>query len=413
MIIARADMAKTDMRCDVLIIGGGLVGGPLACALAQSGVSVAVVDHEDPATAVAPAFDGRASAVALGAQRVLAGVGLWEDITPYAAPIKQIRVSDGHSPLFLHYDHQVLGEEPFGWIVENRAIRQAVLKRLPQLEQATLLAPLSVQSLDRTVDGVTATLSDGRTLQAQLVVAADGRPSPTRKGAGIGLTRWDYHQTAIVCTVAHAKPHNDIAQEHFLPAGPFAILPLPGNRSSVVWTEKGHLVKSIMAQPDEDFLRELKSRFGEFLGEIAVEGPRFAYPLSLQFADAYTARRLALVGDAAHGMHPVAGQGMNMGLRDVAALAEVLVEAHRLGLDLGNATVLERYARWRRFDNLLMLGLTDVIVRLFSNGIKPLALARDIGLAAVNRMPRLKKFFMRHAMGLVGELPRLMKGQAL
>ncbi|HLN22494.1 MAG TPA: UbiH/UbiF/VisC/COQ6 family ubiquinone biosynthesis hydroxylase [Patescibacteria group bacterium] len=402
-----------EIVCDVLIIGGGLVGGPLACALAGAGVSVAVVDQEDPATATAPAFDGRASAVALGPQRVLDAIGLWPGIAPHAAPIQQIRVSDGHSPLFLHYDHQALGDDPFGWIVENRAIRRAVLARLPELPQARLFAPATLVELDRGTDRVTATLSDRTKIFAALVVAADGRASPIRSGAGIGITRWEYDQTAIVCTVAHERPHRDIAQEHFLPAGPFAILPLPGNRSSVVWSEKSHLAPAILAQDDAAFLVELKSRFGDFLGEISVEGPRFGYPLSLQFADAYTARRLALVGDAAHGMHPVAGQGMNMGLRDVAALAEVLVEAHRLGIDLGNAAVLESYARWRRFDNLLMLGLTDVMVRLFSNANKPLALARDLGMAAVNRLPGLKRFFMRHAMGLVGELPKLMRGERL
>jgi 2-octaprenyl-6-methoxyphenol hydroxylase len=402
-----------EIVCDVLIIGGGLVGGPLACALAGAGVSVAVVDQEDPATATAPAFDGRASAVALGPQRVLAAIGLWPGIAPHAAPIQQIRVSDGHSPLFLHYDHQALGDDPFGWIVENRAIRRAVLARLPELPQARLFAPAKLVELDRGTDRVTATLDDGTKIFAALVVAADGRASPIRSGAGIGITRWEYDQTAIVCTVVHERPHRDIAQEHFLPAGPFAILPLPGNRSSVVWSEKSHLAPAILAQDDAAFLVELKSRFGDFLGEISVEGPRFGYPLSLQFADAYTARRLALVGDAAHGMHPVAGQGMNMGLRDVAALAEVLVEAHRLGIDLGNAALLERYARWRRFDNLLMLGLTDVMVRLFSNANTSLALARDIGMATVNRLPGLKRFFMRHAMGLVGELPKLMRGERL
>lgn len=403
----------TKITSDVLIIGGGLVGGPLACVLAKAGLSVTVIDTENPDTAISPSFDGRASAVALGPQRVLEATGLWADILPYAAPIKDIRVTDGASPFFLHYDHAALGADPFGWIVENRAIRRAVQNALPGLPNIRLLAPAAVVHLDRGADRVTATLTDGTIVTAALAVAADGRGSPTRASAGIRITKWDYQQTAIVCTVAHEKPHHDTAQEHFLPAGPFAILPLPGNRSSIVWTEKSHLVPAILRQDDAAFLRELKSRFGEFLGEIHIEGPRFSYPLSLQYADSYTSRRLVLVGDAAHGMHPVAGQGMNMGLRDVAALAEVLVEAHRIGLDLGNAQVLERYARWRRFDNALMLGLTDAVVRLFSNNFKPLALARDLGLAAVNRLPPLKSFFMRHAMGLVGELPRLMRGETL
>jgi 2-octaprenyl-6-methoxyphenol hydroxylase len=401
------------IEADVLIVGGGLVGGTMACALAQSGIPVAVVDHEDPTTAVQAEFDGRASAIALGPQKVMEAVGLWAHIAPEAAPILDIRVSDGESLMFLHYDHAAIGDEPFGYIVENRSTRKAVFARLPELPAATLFAPNHLVALERGPDGVTGTLADGRRIQARLAIAADGRGSKIRREAGIGLTKWSYHQTAIVCTVAHEKPHNGVAQEHFLPAGPFAILPLTGNRSSIVWTEKEALAPAIMAQDDQGFLNELRWRFGDFLGEIAVEGPRFAYPLSLQFADSYVGQRLALIGDAAHGMHPIAGQGMNFGIRDVAALAEVLVEAKRLGMDLGSAAVLERYQRWRRFDNMLMLGLTDAINRLFSNDIGPIKLARDLGLALVNRLPPLKKVFMRHAMGLVGELPKLMRGEAL
>lgn len=403
----------THFEYDVLIVGGGLIGGPLACALGSAGLSVAVVDAENPLVTLDNGFDGRASAVALAPQRVLASIGVWPAIEPYAAAIEQIRVADGPSPLFLHYDHLALGDEPFGWIVENRAIRHAVLKRLAEIPTVRVFAPAQLDGLERGADGITARLKDGTRLTAALAVAADGRGSPTRRSAGIGVTRWDYGQMAIVCTVAHSRPHRNIAQEHFLPAGPFAILPLPGNRSSVVWTEKARLAPAILDQDDAAFLVELKHRFGDFLGDIAIEGPRFSYPLSLQLAHSYGADRLVLVGDAAHGMHPVAGQGMNMGLRDVAALAEVLVDAKRLGLDLGHASVLARYARWRRFDNLLMLGLTDGLVRLFSNDLPPVRLVRDLGLAAVNRMAPVKRFFMRHAMGLVGDLPRLMRGEAL
>jgi len=408
------------LRAQVVIIGGGLVGGTLAVALAQSGLSVLVLESEEPSLLVSSPFDGRASAVAASAQHVLAAVGLWERIAPEAAAIDEIRVTDGASPLFLHYDHEDVGDEPFGFIVENRTFRRSLAARFPELESLTVLAPVEplIETIVRDGKGVSLSLADGRRVEAELLVAADGRASPTRRQAAIGLTHWDYHQTAIVCTVAHAKSHRNVAQEHFLSAGPFAILPLTddpthGHRSSIVWTEKTRLVPSILAQDDESFLRELHSRFGDFLGEIKVVGPRWSYPLSLQFADSYIAPRLALVGDAAHGMHPIAGQGMNMGLRDVAALAEVLVETARLGLDLGSPAVLERYQRWRRFDNILMLGLTDVLNRLFSNGFGPLALARDLGLAIVNKLPPVKKVFMRHAMGLVGDLPRLMRGESL
>ncbi len=404
----------TELTADVLVIGGGLVGGPLACALAQSGLSVALIDGEVPDATLAPTFDGRASAVALAPQRMLAAIGLWPHIEPWAAPIRHIRVSDGASPLYLHYDHREVGEDSFGWIVENRALRQAILKGIARHgDKIAFLAPARMTHLARNPSDVVATLSDGRTVRARLAVAADGRGSPTRESAGIGVTSWKYGQTAIVCTVAHSLPHGDAAQEHFLPAGPFAILPLTGQRSSVVWTEKAHLVPAILAQDEAAFQRELESRFGDYLGDLTLEGPRFSYPLTLQFARSYTAHRLALIGDAAHGMHPVAGQGMNMGLRDVAALAELLVEAKRLGQDLGDAQILARYGRWRRFDNLLMLGLTDGLVRLFSNDVAPVKLVRDLGMAAVNRLPPLKRFFMKHAMGTVGELPKLLRGETL
>lgn len=400
----------TDLIADVLVVGGGLVGGTMACALGQAGARVVCLDREHPRAALAAAYDGRASAVALGSKIMLDGIGLWPHVAPFAAPIMEIRVADGASPLFLHYDYREVGESPLGWIVENRGIRRAQAARLPELPGVTFLAPARAATVERGPAGVTARLDDGRTVRARLVVAADGRGSPLREQAGIGLTRWDYGQVGIVCTVAHALEHRGVAQEHFLPAGPFAILPLPGRRSSIVWTERADLAPAIMAQDEAGFLAELKSRFGDFLGEIAVEGPRFAYPLSLQFADRYVDTRLALVGDAAHGMHPIAGQGMNMGLRDVAALAEIVVDRLRLGLDPGAPEALAAYQRWRRFDNALMLAVTDGLNRLFSNDIGPVRLARDLGLAAVDRMPAVKRLFMRHAMGLVGELPRLMRG---
>ncbi|MBW7852403.1 MAG: UbiH/UbiF/VisC/COQ6 family ubiquinone biosynthesis hydroxylase [Rhodospirillales bacterium] len=397
---------------DVLIVGGGLVGGALACALGQAGLRVAVVDHEDPARLVRPEYDGRASAVALTARNALAAVGVWTGVAPHAQPILDIRVTEGDSPLFLQYGAEVRDDRPFGWMAENRVLRRALLARMAALPSVTLYAPARLAELSRDTDRAHAWLDDGRTLAAALVVAADGRNSAVRRQAGIGVVDWDYGQHGIVCTVGHERPHRGIAHERFLPAGPFAILPLPGNRSSIVWAERADLAPAILAQDDEGFLAELRLRFGDFLGDLALDGPRFSHPLGLRLALRYVDRRLALVGDAAHGLHPIAGQGMNMGIRDVAALAELVVERHRLGLDIGDPAVLARYQAWRRFDNLLMAAMTDGINRLFSNRIPPLRLVRDLGLAAVHRMPPLKRLFARHAMGLAGDLPRLLRGEA-
>ncbi|TNC94326.1 MAG: 2-octaprenyl-6-methoxyphenol hydroxylase [Stygiobacter sp.] len=405
--------SQPSLQADVLIVGGGPVGGLTACALAQAGLSIALVEAADPADLARPGTDGRSIAIALSAKRVFDGAGVWSLLADEAGPILQIRVTDGASPLFLHYDHDAIGDEPFGWIVENTTIRRAIHQRLGQLPGAQVLAPARVTAIDRDADGVTATLADGRTIRAGLVVGADGRGSTIRRLAGIGVQRFGYGQSGIVTTVAHERPHRGIAHERFLPSGPFAILPMTGNRSSIVWTERLHLADAIVGQSDQDFLAELNTRFGDFLGKVTLAGPRFHYPLTLQLADRAIDHRLVLIGDAAHGMHPVAGQGMNMGIRDVAALAEVIMDARRLGLDVGGPDVLTRYQRWRRFDNMLMLGLTDVMVRLFSNDIGPLKLARDLGLAAVQTMPGAKRFFMKHAMGVVGDLPRMMRGEPL
>lgn len=401
------------LDCEILVVGGGPVGGLTACALAQAGLDVVVVESADPAELARPGTDGRSIAIALSAKRVFDGAGVWPLMEDEAGPILQIRVTDGPSPLFLHYDHESIGDDPFGWIVENTTIRRALHQRLTRLPTARVLAPARLTALARSRDAVTATLADGRTIKASLVVGADGRGSTVRRLAGIGVDRLGYGQSGIVTTVAHAEPHQGIAHERFLPSGPFAILPMTGNRSSIVWTERLHLADTIVNQDDQSFLAELMTRFGDFLGEVTLAGPRFHYPLTLQLAQRAIDTRLVLIGDAAHGMHPVAGQGMNMGIRDVAALAEVVVDARRLGLDVGGPDVLARYQRWRRFDNMLMLGLTDAMVRLFSNDVKPLKLARDLGLATVQRLPGLKRFFMRHAMGVVGDLPRMMRGEPL
>jgi 2-octaprenyl-6-methoxyphenol hydroxylase len=398
---------------EVLIVGGGMVGLTLAIALAQAGVAVACIDAESPATATDAAFDGRASALSLSSRRLLEGIGVWPLLAPDATPIEDIRVSEKGSLLFLHYDSARLTGEPFGHMVENRHIRLALLKRAAALPSLTLRAPEKVAALTRSSHAVEATLASGERIRAPLAVAADGRDSRLRASARIRTTGWSYDQVGIVCTVAHERDHGNVAHEHFLPAGPFAILPLKGRRCSIVWTERAELAPRIVALDDADFLAELERRFGDFLGRLQVVGPRWAYPLSLQFAETNLAGRLALVGDASQAIHPIAGQGFNLGLRDVASLAEVLVDARRLGLDLGAADLLEKYQQWRRLDAATLMAMTDGLNRLFSNDVAPLKLARDIGLAAVDRMEPLKRFFVKHAMGVSGDLPRLLAGRPL
>ena len=399
-------------RVDVLVIGAGPVGALSAALMAQAGVKVLVVEAGNPQILSAPASDGRAIALALSAKRSLEIGGFWTYLAPYAEAILDIQVTDGTSPLSLHYDHQDVGNDPFGWIVENEEIKSAALKRLGALG-VPLLTSTTVTEWAFDANGVTATLSNGSTVWTKLVVAADGRGSPTRKMSGIKTTGWDYGQSAIVCAIAHERPHNGVAHEHFMPSGPFAILPMTTGRSGIVWTERNDLVAAIMGQDDAHFLGELSEKIGSFLGQVSLAGPRFAYPLTFQMAERFINPRLALVGDAAHGMHPIAGQGLNMGVRDAAALAQVVVESARLGLDVGTAQVLERYQRWRRFDTTLMMGVTDGLNHLFSNRNPILSTIRDTGLWAVNQCGPVKKMFTRHAMGVVGDLPRPLQGLSI
>lgn len=416
-----------EIEAEVAVVGGGMAGMCLGIALARAGLRTVVVERQDPADLVDEPYDGRASAIAFATGRMLEALGVWEGLAAHACPIEDIRISDGSAPFFLHYDQRDLpasvetGDWPaMGHIIENRAIRVAMQARAAALsDRLTVLAPAALdpgQSLR--VSGARAALSlaDGRVLSPALVVAADGRRSKLRGEAGIGCATASYGQHAIVCTAVHDAPHRNIAHERFLPAGPFALLPMVGtdetpHRSSVVWTEPSDRAAAIMGLDDAAFGAELTGRFGDTLGPLRLEGRRWSYPLELSNAERYAAPRLALVGDAAHAIHPVAGQGLNLGLRDVAALAEVVVEARRIGLDIGGAEVLARYERWRRVDSLSMIAVTDGLVRLFSNDLPPVRLARDLGLAAVNRMAPLKRFFMRHAMGEIGDRPRLLRGE--
>jgi 2-octaprenyl-6-methoxyphenol hydroxylase len=402
-----------EFAVELIVVGGGLTGLTLSIACAGAGVEVAVIDRESPATMLAEPFDGRTTAIAHGSQQALEAIGLWRRVADGAEPIREIRVADGGSPLFLHYDHAELGEAPLGYIVENRKLRQALMAEAASLPTLRHLAPAAVALVEREEARAVAHLADGGRVTGALVAACDGGRSPLRGAAGIKTIAWNYPQVSIVCTVRHALPHRGVAVEHFLPGGPFAILPMTGNRSSIVWTESAALAPALLALDEADFMQELGRRFGDYLGALALEGPRWSHPLSLLHAERYAAPRLALVGDAAHVIHPIAGQGLNLGIRDVAVLAELIVDARRLGLDIGGALLLERYERWRRFDNVMLAAVTDGLNRLFSNALPGITLARDLGLAAVDRLPPVKRFLMRHAMGVVGDLPRLVRGERL
>jgi 2-octaprenyl-6-methoxyphenol hydroxylase len=401
------------IRVELLIVGGGLAGMTLALACAGAGIETALVDREAPERVMAAPFDGRTTALAWSSARVMETLGLRDDLAGEVEPIHEIRVADGGSRLHLHYDHHLVGDHPLGFIVENRVLRRTLYERLRRVASLTYLAPVAVESVAREKDGACATLGDGRRILAQLVAACDGQASPLRKAAGISSLIWTYPQTGIVCTVRHDEPHRGIAVEHFLPAGPFAILPMTRQRSSIVWTERSDLAPALVALDPRGFHRELLRRFGDHLGALEIEGPRWSYPLSFLLAREMSAPRLALVGEAAHAIHPIAGQGFNLGIRDVAALAELIVDRRRLGLDIGGAVLLQSYERSRRLDTALLAGVTDGLNRLFSNDVAPVRIARDLGLAAVDRMAPLKRLFMRHAMGVAGDQPRLVRGEAL
>ena len=399
---------------ELLIAGGGLTGLLLGVACGGAGLTVGVVDRQDPAESIRDDFDGRSSAIAHGSQRVLDAIGLWPSIAADAEPILEIRVVDDDSSLFLHYDHRELeSHTPLGYIVENRVLRRVLMERVRSMPNLVLFAPFVVDSALSSSLATTASLSGGGQIRARLIAAAEGQKSTLRGAAGIPTVEWRYAQAGIVTTVQHERPHRGVAVEHFLPAGPFAILPMTGNRSSIVWTERAELVPRLMNLSDSAFATELAARFGDFLGTIEPIGPRWAYPLALLLATSYIAPRLALVGEAAHVIHPIAGQGLNLGIRDVAVLAELVIDARRLGLDIGDTPVLHRYQQWRRFDAMALAAVTDGLNRLFSNSLPPIRLARDVGLAVVQRLRPLKRLLMRDAMGVAGDLPRLVRGEPL
>lgn len=397
---------------EIIIAGGGLVGNALAIALAQGGLNVTVIDPLPRDQQIAAAFDGRTSAISSGSVRILNHIGAWQHILPHAQPIHDIRVCEEEKSGFVHYSDQDVGE-PFGYIVENNILRRGLFAALEGEGNITLISPDKVKSFTNNEASITAHLESGKAITAPLLVAADGRFSGLRKQAGLAHRVIQYGQTAIVCVVEHELPHHGLALEKFYPQGPFALLPLSGNRSGVVWTESTDDAPNYVALPDDQFDAELQHRVGDpahcVWGKVKSVGKRFSYPLALMHAENFIAPRFVLVGDAAHGIHPIAGQGVNLGYRDVAVLAELIINQRKLGLDIGADTVLQHYQRWRKFDSVSMTASTDILNRLFSSRIPGMSLVRRAGMSAVNRMPPLKQLFMRHAMGLVGDLPKMMQ----
>jgi len=436
-------MTPPDDRGDVLIAGGGFAGLTLAIALRQGLGPSFSVTVADPTLGVSHAADERASAVVAAARRLLETLGIWPAVAGEAQPILDMvvtdsRLDDAVRPAFLTFAGEIEPGEPFAHMIENRQLIAALEAKAKELGvecRRTAVARFSYpggeeealasggnrkfssgrarESHHRSAQHVDVALADGDAIAVRLLVAADGARSSIREGAGIATHGWSYGQSAIVTNVGHERDHGGRAEEHFLPAGPFAILPLKGRRSSIVWTETAREAERIMALPDAGFRSELERRFKLHLGEITTVGARQVHPLGFSVARAFVADRIALVGDAAHVIHPIAGQGLNMGLKDVAALAEVIVDAARLGLDPGAPDVLERYQRWRRFDTMSMGLATDGLNRLFSNQSAVLRFARDVGLGLVDRVPNLKRLFIREAAGLVGDVPKLLRGEAL
>jgi len=400
-----------------IVIGGGAFAGlALALALRQGFGGEIPIVVADPALALRPSRDGRATAIVAACRRLFEAIGVWDAVAAEAQPIIEMvvtdsRLSDATRPVFLTFGGEVEPGEPFAHMIENRHLIDALVQRAEA--EGVELRATTVAGYEARGEGVGVTLGDGGSIDAGLLVAADGARSKLRERAGIATHGWDYDQSGIVVTVGHERDHHGRAEEHFLPAGPFAILPLKGARSSLVWTENRAEAARIVALDEDEFHAELEQRFGLKLGEVrALDKPR-AFPLGYFVARSFVGERLALVGDAAHVIHPIAGQGLNLGLKDIAALAEVVVDAARLGIDFGQADVLERYQRWRRFDTMAMGLATNSLNLLFSNESTLLRSVRDIGLGLVDRLPPLKSLFIRQAAGLSGEVPRLLKGEAL
>ena len=407
------------LRYDVIIGGGSFVGLALACGLAKSapgGFRIAVVERMPLAEARSGAFDGRSVALTAAARQMLEALGVWPGIAADAQPVAAMDITDSQldfpvRSVLLNFDTQQSGDEPSAFIVENALLRRALYEAAEGLPDITLIAPETIAGADLREASATITLGSGKTLLTNLLVAADGQRSALREMAGFKIVEWASDQAAITGTIAHEKAHEGRAVQHFLPAGPFALLPMVGNRSSIVWTERAEEARRILASGEAEILAEIDKRIGGVLGRLSLAGKLSAFPLRMTLARGFVKPRIALAGDAAHGLHWIAGQGLNHGLKDAAALTEVLVDAARLGLDPGDLTVLERYERWRRFDSASSAMSAAALNRLFANDNAPLRMARQFGLGVVDRLPGVKRFFMREAAGLTGELPKLLKGE--
>jgi 2-octaprenyl-6-methoxyphenol hydroxylase len=399
------------MESDVIILGGGLVGLTLALALDKHGLSSVVIDPADPETVLAPGFDGRASAIASASWKMLDAIGIGDRLAGKGCEIRDIHVTDGLAPGLLAFE-SAADEGPLGTMFANRDVRHALHTAAAAAANVTLCMKSRPVETVRDGRGVRVSLADGRTARAALLVAAEGRNSPTREAAGIAVARWHYDHVAIIGALEHEKPHHNVAHEIFYPSGPFALLPmLPGNRSAIVWTVKAADAPAMLKLSERAFVAEAEKRMGGLLGALKSIAPRSSYPLGFHHAARITGERLALVGDAAHGIHPIAGQGLNLGFRDVAALAEVLVDGSRLGLDLGDAQLLDRYSRWRGLDTLMVAMATDGFTRMFGVPGKTASAVRRFGLGLVQNTPPLKRFFMQEARGETGAMPHLLQGE--
>jgi len=408
------------MECDadIIIVGGGLNGCTAALALAQIGQDVILIDAMPKEILVDPAFDGRGYALALTSKNMLNVLGLWKEVAENSCPMLDIKVSDGRAgegaaPWFVHFDHTEIEEGPMGYMLEDRFLRQALLQAIDGNPAIRHLDKTKVVDQEITAGMASVMLADGKVLRSKLLIGCDGRQSQVAKRAGIKRSGWDYNQTSLVCAISHELPHKNTAHQFFMPTGPLAILPLNDNMSSIVWTETTARATEISAMSDADYMACLRPCFGDFLGEISLQGGRYSYPLNLTLADRFVDHRLALVGDAAHGVHPLAGQGLNLGLRDIAALVEVLANAARRGEDIGALDVLSRFQQWRRFDTSSSVASTDIINKLFSNDNSTIRIMRDFGMGLINSTPFARRGLMRQAAGLTGDLPKLLQGKMI